>query len=102
MTAAIHAREMDGVQTVGLAAVAGTTRDQARRDDLAVEAFLGQHPVQDEAEAGPGVDRYPPAVVGVPFQGHQFGARGRVQVGEPCASIAHRGSGRAAGLARRI
>jgi hypothetical protein len=51
VTAAVEMSEVDGVEAVGLAAIAGLLRDQRGCDDLAVEAIICENPVEHEAGA---------------------------------------------------
>jgi hypothetical protein len=52
MAAAVEARKHDSVETIGLAAITGFTGDERRCNDFAVEAILGEDPLENEACAG--------------------------------------------------
>ena len=52
MAATVEFGEHDGVEAVGLAAVAGPAGNERRGDDVAVKAVPGEDPLEDEAGTG--------------------------------------------------
>jgi hypothetical protein len=64
VTATVKPNEVDGIESVGLAAIAGLARNKRGRDHVAVKAVLVKDALEDEAGAGGFVTRPHRALLG--------------------------------------